>query len=544
MTEAFEAKGELTPSLFIKWRKYVKEKENITDKAFKIRFLMALSEALQDQYSESEILKLEVTDLINRKTLLLLYNYSSNLKHVLPKEFKIVYLLQQMNMSLGEFWRCYGSRLPINMAKEQISDANYVDRIDDLVRIKSVLNCLKQEKSEAANYCALVGVGGIGKSYLAAGLGNEVEVKNMFPDGILWLQLSRDASQGDLYDPSLEEGRQSHFVNLQNVIAHLESAFGVSSEDELDSKHSLEYFVSLCEGRSLLLIVDDVWEGEPLKELCKLLKKHECNSVCVLMTTRLLPVVNNLEVASKYCVEIDSVTDEEAYRMLQANIDDHIPEKYAKALLECSENWPLLISLINKRLKINLSQNNESDKENIYQSIVTQLTQGGRIVLHDRSQPNKNHYSISKCLLNTFQYLEKIDQEAPVGRHSRMDRYLSMCVFPSSVSIPLGVLSLYWNEPLPVVVTICEDLLRLRLIKDVKCRFQEDDAVRLSSPLMKYLRDKSKHESNYVLMQRKLVERFHRSINKKEHCHFSGGFVDEVNRYFWSNYSYHSKEGQ
>lgn len=543
MTDEFNLLEKLTPSVFIEWRKFIKEKENITEKTFKIRFLMALSDALRERFSESELLKLEVSDFINRKTLLLLYSYSSNSKHILPKEFKIVYLLQQLNLSFDRFWLLYGSVLPINMAKDKLANSDYIPRQTELQRIKDVLISLKQDQSGASKsrYCALVGVGGIGKTYLAAGLGNQRDIRALYPDGIIWLQLSSEHVHEDL---SGDEVFQSKYVNLKQVIEQLEQALGSSSGAEQVDPESLDYLVSLCANKSLLIVVDDVWEGEPLKELNRLLNKYQCTHVRVLMTTRMHPIVSNLEVATKHCVEIGPVHDDEAYDMLCAHIDELIPNHFAKELVDCSANWPLLISLINRRLRMNLNIGLEENKEDIYRNIITQLKEGGRIVLHDRSKANKNHYSISKCLLNTFQYLEKMDREAPVGRHTRMKRYLSLCVFPSNKRIPLGVLSIYWKEPLAVVVTICEDLFKLRLIEDVECHFNQDDYVSVSVPLMKYIKDKSKQENSYKNMQRKLIQRFHCLMRKKYLNNASNCSLDEVSQYFWMNYNYHFNEGE
>jgi tetratricopeptide (TPR) repeat protein len=93
----------------------------------------------------------------------------------------------------------------------------------------------------AAARHGLRGLGGIGKSVLACALARDRQVRQAFPDGVVWLPF----------------GQQPNLVQLQRNLAR---AFGGNGdlEDEVQGK------AELCElllNKAALLICDDVWEA-------------------------------------------------------------------------------------------------------------------------------------------------------------------------------------------------------------------------------------------------------------------------------------------
>jgi hypothetical protein len=107
---------------------------------------------------------------------------------------------------------------------------------------------------------ALQGMGGIGKTTLAAAIAADFDVRGRFPDGILWATLG--------HDPQLDRIIETWLTALG----------GISSQDRNSNVAQLR---TLLRDRACLLIVDDLWEKEHAEPL--LAGGEQCR---VLLTTR------------------------------------------------------------------------------------------------------------------------------------------------------------------------------------------------------------------------------------------------------------------
>jgi WD40 repeat protein len=89
------------------------------------------------------------------------------------------------------------------------------------------------------------GMGGIGKSVLAAALARDYEVRRAFPDGVIWVEV----------------GQAPSLVQLQRTLA---MALGDPGHfDTLEQGRTV--LSGLLADRAILLILDDLWEGEHAK---------------------------------------------------------------------------------------------------------------------------------------------------------------------------------------------------------------------------------------------------------------------------------------
>jgi len=86
----------------------------------------------------------------------------------------------------------------------------------------------------------LQGMGGIGKTVLAAALAHEPEVRQAFPDGIYWLTL----------------GQNLNLLDLQNRFLRQLTGSKETLTTEQEAKDALR---EALEGRTALLVVDDAW---------------------------------------------------------------------------------------------------------------------------------------------------------------------------------------------------------------------------------------------------------------------------------------------
>jgi len=121
---------------------------------------------------------------------------------------------------------------------------NYVPREELLVELRTALlsnNNALALTSAKAKPTALHGMGGIGKSVMARALCDDPQVRETFPDGILWTTLGQE--------PNLAEKLREWIHALGGVISE-----NAPTLDQL--KNNLN---KLLDGRRCLLVVDDVW---------------------------------------------------------------------------------------------------------------------------------------------------------------------------------------------------------------------------------------------------------------------------------------------
>ena len=86
------------------------------------------------------------------------------------------------------------------------------------------------------------GMGGIGKSVLAAALARDIEIRRAFPDGIFWVDI----------------GQQPAIVSLQHrLIRELGGQASFTNQHE-----GREQLRELIQNRAVLLILDDCWRRE------------------------------------------------------------------------------------------------------------------------------------------------------------------------------------------------------------------------------------------------------------------------------------------
>ena len=168
---------------------------------------------------------------------------------------------------------------------------------------------------------AVIGLGGIGKSTLAAALAHDPEVRELFPDGILWATLGTDPPLLDLLSTWIKALGDDVFL-----AADLSSASGRLRQ--------------LLWERSMLLVVDDAWDShhvEPFR-----VGGPHCG---LLITTRRLDIVYELG-ADFY--ELEPLSVDQAVQLLTARIGrplEHGEKELAQRLAEVVGCLPLALEV-------------------------------------------------------------------------------------------------------------------------------------------------------------------------------------------------------
>jgi hypothetical protein len=118
---------------------------------------------------------------------------------------------------------------------------NFVERPDALNALKAKLLAVDERTLVVS---AIAGLGGLGKSVLAAALVQDLEVQARFADGILWVTLGQS--------PDLQ-------TLLGDWIRELDKSREAFSANTLES--ASRYLHNLLAERQMLLVVDDVWNA-------------------------------------------------------------------------------------------------------------------------------------------------------------------------------------------------------------------------------------------------------------------------------------------
>jgi hypothetical protein len=165
----------------------------------------------------------------------------------------------------------------------------------------------------------IYGMGGIGKSLLAAAVARDNDVRRAYPDGIVWVHV----------------GPSPNLVQIQQFIVQTlggESTFGNATEGRTAVREALH-------DKAVLLIIDDVWHATDAIQLTEF--GPRCRA---LLTTRDSGIVHAL---GADVVEATLFTEAESLRLLAdaAGTDvASLPPEATETVRECG-HLPLALSL-------------------------------------------------------------------------------------------------------------------------------------------------------------------------------------------------------
>ena len=175
---------------------------------------------------------------------------------------------------------------------------------------------------------AIYGLGGIGKSVLAAALADDSEIQARFPDGTLWITLGQNP-------------------DLLPMLGSWIQALGDYKYQPLTPDAASSHLRTLLYDRQMLLIVDDVWNPAHLEPF-----RVGNQDSCVLVTTRGAPISG----AKKY--DLDVMTPDQAMELLTHQLSAPLtPEEQqqAAAFAKRVGYLPLALELATAQIEEDLS---------------------------------------------------------------------------------------------------------------------------------------------------------------------------------------------
>src|SRR5271165_6054997 len=236
------------------------------------------------------------------------------------------------------------------------------------------------------------GMGGIGKTVLAAALAHDSEMRQAFSDGIYWLTI----------------GQKPNLLELQNQLLRQVTGSKETLTTEQEAKDALR---EALEGRHVLLVVDDAWTID-----------HACAFSVPTLPARLLITTRNNEVlvglgAVEHCVDV--LPPSEALEMLAewAGQKDanNLPSEAAEVAKECGY-LPLALAIIGAMICL---------RPTAWKDAFSRLRHADLEAVK-RNFPGYPYPDLLRAIEIGVEGLESAD----------LDRYLNLAVFPEDQQIP------------------------------------------------------------------------------------------------------------
>ncbi len=274
---------------------------------------------------------------------------------------------------------------------------HYIPRQDYLQPLRAALLA---EGPATLGIVGVKGMGGIGKSVLAAALAHDPQVQAAFPDGIIWLPI----------------GRQPNLTARQEDLYFFVTGKRESFKDPVQGRGFLSRALS---GRACLVILDDVWEAEHAEAF-----PVPDGRTRLLITTRNADVLRTLGAQT---FSLDVLTEEQALRLLAdwagQRVED-LPPAARQVARECGY-LPLALAMVGAFVR----QNPES-----WERALRRLQQADLEKLR-RLFPSYEHPTLLAALEVSVQALPE----------KARARYLDLAVFPEEAAIPPAALEAFWR---------------------------------------------------------------------------------------------------
>jgi hypothetical protein len=274
--------------------------------------------------------------------------------------------------------------------------AQFVARPQLLARARTAL--LAPSTTGEARQVGLVAMGGSGKSVLARALAHDKQVREAFPDGVVWLELGAN--------PDLL-ARQAQLVE----------AFG-DPRPVVDLQQGSARLNALLAGAACLVVADNVWQAEHLRAFALL--EPRC---ALLATTRDLDVLDR----SAAVVPVGLFDSAQARQLLAAwasQDPNSLPPDADEVAEECG-GLPLALAIVGGLVADGRSWHNVRER----------LRRADLDKLKGRSS-NYPYPDLLRAL------------EASVSALSReqRDRYLELAVFEGPGGVPVEVVHQLWRQ--------------------------------------------------------------------------------------------------
>ena len=290
----------------------------------------------------------------------------------------------------------------VNYVEEKLPD-NFVDRPKEFELLLKEL--VGPERGEAVAITAtLQGAGGFGKTTLACALCLHPMIKDTYFDGIHWITIGE--TPGDLTGRVLDlierfSGQRPGFETIERAGDRL---------------------AELLANRTMLLVIDDVWDPTHLKPFLK------GGSNCA----RLITTCNHEVIPpNTKSVIVDRMEIKEAVALLK----NDLPEGHEEQLTSLAKHlghWPLLLNLIASVLR------KECKRGESVSGAIAYIEEGLReegLTAFDVNNVEGRNLVVEATINVSLRRLAVSSRE----------RFEELSIFPEDTKIPIRVLEVYWE---------------------------------------------------------------------------------------------------
>ncbi|OPF19204.1 apoptotic protease-activating factor 1 like protein [Microcystis aeruginosa KW] len=282
----------------------------------------------------------------------------------------------------------------------------FVERPEVSIELKQLLLSETTEKTGTLVISAIYGLGGIGKSTLAAALAQEKEVQAYFPDGIFWATL----------------GQQPDILSfLHGWIQALGDYNFKPTGIDAASLH----LRTLLSDKKALLVVDDLWNVEDIDTF-----RVAVNQCKLLVTTREVPVKGAIRYDLDVMTESQSLALLTGYLKHELNLAD---QKQAKILAKIVGYLPLALELTAAQIEdgIPWAELIEDLRAEIAHLEILDRLEAGDTA----NEEKRKHYSLIACFNLSLKRLN--------GQRLRQFSWLG--VLPDDVTITEKMAATLWD---------------------------------------------------------------------------------------------------
>lgn len=306
-------------------------------------------------------------------------------------EEQVIHLLKQVRIAPSQPGPYFGvPRLP----------AHYLTRPQLLDDLRHALTGHKTTVlTSPSQTIGVHGMGGVGKSVLAAAISRDYFVRRTFKDGIFWLTFGTSPNVADLWK------------TMAQYLGYQGKSFG-KWEDARD------FFESETRDKECLLILDDLWDSHHADAFLRLGDK--CRIFATSRNADLLPEIG----AKSYAIGLLSVPESEQL-LKQVTERESLPAQ-ANAMIERCGNLPLALAMIGAMVK--------GKREQAWEDALADLKAQDLEEIRARF-PEYPHPNLFAALQVS---IEALDEEL-------RERYADFAIFPDDVGIPEEVPITFWK---------------------------------------------------------------------------------------------------
>ncbi|MGJ3238101.1 MAG: NB-ARC domain-containing protein, partial [Anaerolineae bacterium] len=358
---------------------------------------------------------------------------------------------------------------------------NFIERPEDRDRLRREL--IADDRKRRIALTALQGMGGIGKSAMAAWICRDEVVQAAFPDGVIWVDVGREN------------------VNTTELIKLVGTKLGDAMAHYSSETAALSRLRETLPDKSALIVLDDVWEVEH----ARLFSAIDAPQSRILFTTRDRSIGDDLGASE---VRLGVLEPKQAVDLLRQWADRDLPEMpdIAKHL----GYLPLGLKIAGSRLK-----------EMTGEEWLETFKQVSRVKANRRAKSAQDNLEV--CFDLSVQKLEAEDQLL----------YHSLGIFKEDLWIPETAAFKLWKAYVSDISNadcreIARDFHKLALVE----RREDDGAMLLHDILHDFNRNRMKDRNEYIDAHKKLLN----SYNPREK---QAWWDIEYDGYIYENLVYH-----